>query len=145
MDADPRNGRLSARWRPFRRPSQLITSAPQSSHQQRAHRRKWYLIVNLSRVPLLVLCGVAFWVWDNVWLTVVLFILAVPTPLIAVVFANEKNPKKDPRMKGVYKPAVARAQQEWLEQHHYTAISAPVSEVIDHVPDVPHQEGPENR
>lgn len=91
-----------------RGPSELITTARTSSYQNRRRRRRWYLTLQFSRVIATILAGVAYFVWDNVALTIVLIVLAVPVPAIAVVIANEPNERKDARERNTYKPGLAR-------------------------------------
>ncbi|AWB81770.1 DUF3099 domain-containing protein [Corynebacterium yudongzhengii] len=109
LDADDEGFSESRRTFRLRRgPAELITDARPSSHQNRRRRQKWYWALQLSRVPTTILAGLSFFWWDNLALTVVFFILAVPAPALAVVLANEKGPKLDKRERNTYKPGLAR-------------------------------------
>lgn len=88
--------------------AELITDAKKSSFQSRRHRRRWYTILQLSRLPTMALSGLAYFWWENIFWTVFFFLLAVPAPALAVIFANEPNEKKDKRTRNTYKPGVAR-------------------------------------
>lgn len=126
------------RLRPNR--AKLITDAKKSNLQSRRHRQRWYTILQLSRLPTMALSGMAYFWWDNLFLTVFFFVLAVPAPALAVIFANEKGEKLDKRTRNTYKPGVARQIQNaqiataqrraQLESSEPSNNSKPV--VIDH-------------
>ena len=129
------------RFRLRAEPSTLITSARRSAYEDRRKRTKWYLIIQMSRIPTTALAGISYFWWDNVFLTVLFFVLAVPAPAIAVVYANERGAKKDKRTRNVYKPGVARQMareqladptQTELPKRDETAPDDNLPAVIDH-------------
>lgn len=115
-----------------RRRAALITDAKVTSEQHRRRREVVYFILQASRIPLLILAFLSFVIWQNWTLTTIFFVLSVPMPGIAVVIANERNQKRDPRQPVVYKPAIARElrRAQEIEAENQRALpSAP--EVID--------------
>lgn len=120
-----------------KRKGKLITDARRTAYQNRIHREKIYMIIQLSRVPFLALTFAAFLLWHSWFWTIVFFIISVPLPGIAVVLANEKGEKRDKRERQTYKPAQFRAMEQQrydaLEQQRAQQIAAPDnSTVIDH-------------
>lgn len=113
-----------------RGPSELITTARTSSFQNRRRRRRWYLALQFSRVVTTILAALAYFVWDNVPLTIVLIVLAVPAPAIAVVIANEPHERKDKRERNTYKPGLARQ----LQTEHEARQVAPPEHRLDTLP-----------
>lgn len=107
----------------LRRPqATLITSQERTREQSLRKRRTVYLILQLVRLPLLALALLSFMVWQNWWLSAILFVVSIPLPWAAVVFANEKGEAPDKRSRNVYKPAAARAER-------YSTLSAQASHV----------------
>lgn len=102
---------------PLRRRALLITSARRSPAENRRHREKVYFAIQIARVPLLVLSGLALFWWQNWPVAVLLFAVSIPLPAVAVILANEKGEKRDKRTANVYKPALLRelAAQEELD------------------------------
>lgn len=128
--SDPIEGaseeRAPRRFRLRAAPSELITSARRSAYEDRRRRTKWYLILQFSRLPTSLLAGVAYFWWDSLFLTVLFFVLAVPAPAVAVVFANERGERKDPRTRNIYKPGVARQlAREQLSDPGRAALEGP--------------------
>lgn len=125
---DPPTGgrRRRRRLRLRRRSSALITTAARSASENRRHRERVYATIQIARVPLLVLCGLSVFWWDNWWVTGILFLISVPLPAVAVVIANEKGERRDPRTRNVYKPAALRelAQQQEFEARAQQELSA---------------------
>lgn len=109
---DPPAGR-SRRRRLFhlRRRAELITTATRSPAENRRSRERIYLIIQLARIPLLALSGLALY-WGNWPVALLLFTVSVPLPAVAVIIANEKGEKLDKREKHVYKPGVYRELEE---------------------------------
>lgn len=110
-----------------RGPSELITTARTSSFQNRQRRQRWYLALQFSRVITTIFAGLAYFAWDNIPLTIVLIVLAVPAPAIAVVIANEPHERKDKRERNTYKPGIARQLQA---EHEARQVAPP-----EHRPD----------
>lgn len=90
----------------------LITDAIRSPEQNRRSREKRYLLLQGVRLPLIVLCLVAAFVWQNWVLAAIFFTVSVPLPWISVMVANGDGEVREKRERNVYKPAVARAQLE---------------------------------
>lgn len=101
----------------FRRPKPaLITDATRSPLEDWAHRKRVYAWIQFSRVPFLLAAGASY-MWLHNWiLATIFFVISVPLPGIAVVIANGRGEAKDERTKQVYKPQVARARQQQVEQ-----------------------------
>lgn len=138
-EAHTRGGRSHPRRRT---PRALITDAIRSPEQNRRSREKRYLLLQGVRLPLIVLCLAAAFVWQNWVLAAVFFTLSVPLPWISVMVANGGGEVREKRERNVYKPAVARAQLEAKRQAQLGPAgggppsSAPT--IIDHDdPDTP--------
>lgn len=97
-----------ARRRRFARKSELITDAKRSSYQDRLHRERVYGILQLVRLPLIVLAVALYWVWGWWILALIVAVISIPLPGIAVVIANGKGEPRDKRAQNVYKPAAYR-------------------------------------
>ena len=132
-------GKSSAKpwWK--RKESVLITDAEVSPGQDRHRREIGYVILMFLRVPSLRLTVWVIYAY-NAWLLGA-FISAITITLtwIAVVFANARGQKRDPRERNTYKPALARqARAEALAagnnpQLEYTDSPRRESDIIDHV------------
>lgn len=111
---EPTSGHQRRRrgWRPWRRPAELITSAQRSPAENRRSRERVYFFLQAIRIPILVLSGLALFWLENWPIAILLFAISIPLPAIAVVIANEKGEKRDPRQPNVYKPALLREQAE---------------------------------
>lgn len=107
VDADEPAESRPKRFRLRSPNAQLITSAKRTPDQNRHSREKQYLILQLSRIPFILISMVfafsGFWVWATIF-----FIISIPLPWIAVVIANGKGEVRDKRTQNVYKPAAAR-------------------------------------
>ena len=89
------------------------------------------------RLPFIVAAVAA--AWANWWvLAGILFVVSVPLPWIAVVRGNAQGEVRDTRQKNVYKPAVARQEQQMLAQQQRTALDSAEKDqssspaIIDH-------------
>ncbi len=100
----------------FRQEVALITTASYSPTENRRKREKQYMWIQGVRIPFLLLSALTYLWLENPWLSAVLFIVSVPLPWIAVVIANGIGEPRDPRAPTIYKPALARAQQENAHQ-----------------------------
>ena len=127
--------------------AELITDAKRSGYQSRRHRQRWYTILQLSRIPTTILSALAYFWWDNLFLAIVFFVLAVPMPAVASIFAFETTEKKDKRTRNTYKPAIARQMRAaQLAEHRRDAeLSAggPDEEKKDTPVVIEHEEHPE--
>lgn len=89
----------------------LITTASYSPAANRRKRERHYMWIQGMRIPFLLLSGLTYLFWENMWLSAILFVISVPLPWIAVVIANGIGEPRDPRAPAVYKPALARSTQ----------------------------------
>ena len=126
-------------WR--RKSSVLITDAQISPGQDRHRREIGYGILMFLRVPSLLLSLWLIYAF-NAWIPAALISgVTIPLPWIAVVFANARGQKRDPRERNTYKPALARqARTEALAagdapELEYTDSPRRESDIIDHVTD----------
>lgn len=104
----------------------LITDKKRTHAQDLRHRRLTYNLIQASRIPLLALAGMSWMVWGYWWLAAIIFIISIPLPWVAVVIANGQGQPRDPREKAVYKPGLARQQQEQarIEALHAKTLQA---------------------
>ena len=77
--------------RPRRAEPVLITEAQISQVDQHAARKKRYAITMLVRTICLILAAIFYQI---VWLMIILAVLGTILPLIAVIMANDRPPKK---------------------------------------------------
>ncbi|MEV6768596.1 DUF3099 domain-containing protein [Nocardia sp. NPDC051030] len=97
----------------------LITEAAPSLEQQHHDRVKRYTIIMAFRIPCLVLSAVAYSLWANWVISLLIIGVSIPLPWIAVLVANDRPPrsKDEPsRWDG------RRADQAALESHRHDAI-----------------------
>ncbi|MHA2789140.1 DUF3099 domain-containing protein [Corynebacterium sp. S7] len=88
-------------------PAQLITDAIRTPEQNRHSREVRYLILQLSRIPFILIAMVLAFT-SNWGLAAIFFLISIPLPWISVVIANGKGEVRDKRTRNVYKPAAAR-------------------------------------
>ena len=90
----------------------LITEAAPSFEDQHRARVRRYTIIMAFRIPALILAGIAFAVFDNGLVAILIMAASVPLPWIAVLIANDRPPrdKNEPSRWDRPRPA--------LEQHH---------------------------
>ncbi|MGP5110290.1 DUF3099 domain-containing protein [Corynebacterium casei] len=132
-------GKSSAKpwWK--RKESVLITDAEVSPGQDRHRREIGYGILMFLRVPSLLLTVWVIYAYNAWLLGAFISAITIPLPWIAVVFANARGQKRDPRERNTYKPALARqARAEALAagnspQLEYTDSPRRESDIIDHV------------
>lgn len=90
------------------RRAELITDKRRSPAENLRHRERLYMILQLSRIPFLILAVLAFLWWENWIISTLLFVISIPMPWIAVMFANAQGEPRDRRAPQVYKPGIAR-------------------------------------
>ncbi|SDR97456.1 Protein of unknown function [Corynebacterium timonense] len=117
-----------------RRPRQLITDATRTPEQNLRSRERVYMILQMLRLPFILLAIVAAWYLDNWWLAGILFVVSIPLPWVAVMIGNGKGEKRDRRSRNVYKPAVAREYQR-LESERRRQLEAGGPDGPDRAPD----------
>lgn len=71
----------------------LITEAAPSLEDQHRARVRRYTIIMAFRIPALVLAGVAYGIWANPWISLLIIGASVPLPWIAVLIANDRPPR----------------------------------------------------
>lgn len=120
MVADKGHFRAGGWGRSRSRNVALITSARRSPLQDWHRRRKLYVILQLSRLPLLAASGLLMWWTQNLWISTSVALVSLPLPWIAVLVANEKG-DGDSRSHKVYKPQMIRQQRAALAQAHQEA------------------------
>ena len=128
---------MVSRWLRHHR-VELITDARQSPLENWQHRRTVYNWLQGSRIPILLLAGGAYWLWENWLITGILFAISVPLPWIAVVIANGVGQARDPRRPQVYKPQAVREQKAAASQrvlgsvHTQLALPAGSELTVEH-------------
>lgn len=86
----------------------MITDAEVSPGQDRHRREIGYGILMFLRVPSLLLTVWVIYAYNAWLLGAFISAITIPLPWIAVVFANARGQKRDPRERNTYKPALAR-------------------------------------
>ncbi len=70
----------------------LITAAAPSYEVQHRERVRKYLTLMAFRVPALVFAAVAYGLWHNGLISLLILIASVPLPWMAVLIANDRPP-----------------------------------------------------
>lgn len=83
------------------RPVLITVAAPAYEEQHRARVRK-YLTIMAFRIPALIGATIAYNIWHNGIISVLILAASVPLPWIAVLIANDRPPRKaeEPRRFG---------------------------------------------
>lgn len=71
----------------------LITAAAPSFEQQHRDRVRKYLTLMAFRVPALVLAAVAYGLWHNGLISLLILVGSIPLPWMAVLIANDRPPR----------------------------------------------------
>ena len=69
----------------------LITKAVPAYEVQHSQRVRKYLILMSFRIPALIFATIAYKVWCNGVVSLMIILISVPLPWIAVLIANTKN------------------------------------------------------
>lgn len=72
----------------------VITAAEQSVEEQHRARVKKYLFIMSFRIPALILAAIAYSVFANPLISILILAASVPLPWIAVLIANDRPPRK---------------------------------------------------
>jgi hypothetical protein len=72
----------------------LITAAAPSYEVQHRERVRKYLTLMAFRIPALVLAAVAYGLWHNGLISLLIVAASVPLPWIAVLIANDRPPRR---------------------------------------------------
>ncbi|MFC4126758.1 DUF3099 domain-containing protein [Nocardia rhizosphaerae] len=71
----------------------LITEAAPSLDEQHRARVRRYTIIMAFRIPCLVLAAIAYSMFENPLLSILIIVASVPLPWIAVLIANDRPPR----------------------------------------------------
>ncbi|AQA05839.1 hypothetical protein BVC93_29645 [Mycobacterium sp. MS1601] len=72
----------------------LITAAAPPYEEEHRQRVRKYLTIMSFRVPALLLAAVAYGIWENGWLSLLIVAVSIPLPWIAVLIANDRPPRR---------------------------------------------------
>ncbi|WP_433597996.1 DUF3099 domain-containing protein [Nocardia sp. CA-135953] len=72
----------------------LITEAAPSLEDQHRARVRRYTIIMAFRIPCLILAAVAYSVFSNALLSILIITASIPLPWIAVLIANDRPPRR---------------------------------------------------
>src|SRR5690348_10375991 len=100
----------------------LITAAATSYEEQHRARVRKYLTLMSFRIPALILAAVAYGMWHNGLISLLIIVASIPLPWMAVLIANDRPPRRadEPRrFDGVTRrtPLFPTAERPALEQH----------------------------
>lgn len=96
------------RRKPRDRDVVLITNARRSRLEGWHSRRRTYIVLQLLRLPVLMLAGLVMWATHSMVASVAIAAVSVPLPWIAVVLANEPG-EVEKKTQQFYKPALNRS------------------------------------
>jgi Protein of unknown function (DUF3099) len=72
----------------------LITQAALPYEEEHRQRVRKYLTIMSFRIPALLLAAVAYSVWANGWVSLLIVAVSIPLPWVAVLIANDRPPRK---------------------------------------------------
>ncbi|CAN5726656.1 DUF3099 domain-containing protein [soil metagenome] len=72
----------------------LITQAALPYEEEHRQRVRKYLTIMSFRIPALLLAAVAYSVWENGWLSLLIVAASIPLPWVAVLIANDRPPRR---------------------------------------------------
>jgi hypothetical protein len=72
----------------------LITAAAPSYEVQHRQRVRKYLTIMSFRIPALIAAAVAYGIWENGLLSLLIIAVSIPLPWIAVLIANDRPPRR---------------------------------------------------
>ncbi len=75
------------------RPVLITKAAPPYEEEHRQRVRKYLTLMSL-RVPALVFAAVAYNLWHNGWISLLIVAASIPLPWIAVLIANDRPPRR---------------------------------------------------
>jgi hypothetical protein len=97
----------------------LITEAAPSLEQQHKARVRRYSLLMGMRIPCLVLAAVAYSLWSNALISLLIIGVSIPLPWIAVLIANDRPPRRKDEPSRWDERRAAKAA---LESGHHRAI-----------------------
>ena len=115
----------------------LITAAAPAYEVQHRERVRKYLTLMAFRIPALIFAAVAYGLWHNGLVSLLIIAASVPLPWIAVLIANDRPPRRaeEPRRYASRRiPLFPTAERPSLERR---ASSAPQPHAADPERDVP--------
>ncbi|MCX4094860.1 DUF3099 domain-containing protein [Nocardia sp. alder85J] len=91
----PRPERPAAGYFPGedKHPALITEAAPSLEQQHRARVRRYSLLMGF-RIPCLVLAAVAYSMWSNALISLLIIGVSIPLPWIAVLVANDRPPRR---------------------------------------------------
>jgi hypothetical protein len=72
----------------------LITAASLPYEEEQRQRVRKYLTLMTIRIPALILAAVAYSIWQNGLISLLIVAASVPLPWIAVLIANDRPPRR---------------------------------------------------
>jgi Protein of unknown function (DUF3099) len=72
----------------------LITAAAPPYEEEHRERVRKYIILMSCRVPALILAAVAWGLWQNGIISLLIILVSVPLPWMAVLIANDRPPRR---------------------------------------------------
>jgi hypothetical protein len=72
----------------------LITAAEPAYDVQHRQRVRKYLTLMAFRIPALIFAALAYGMWHNPWVSVLILAASVPLPWMAVLIANDRPPRR---------------------------------------------------
>lgn len=104
----------------------LITAAAPAYEVQHRRRVRKYLTLMAFRIPALVLAAVAYGMWHNGLVSLLIVAASIPLPWMAVLIANDRPPRgaEEPRRFGGAQrrtPLFPTAERPALERHSLPA------------------------
>ncbi len=72
----------------------LITAAAPSYEVQHRQRVRKYLTLMSFRIPALILAAVAYGIWHNGLISLLILVASIPLPWMAVLIANDRPPRQ---------------------------------------------------
>jgi hypothetical protein len=72
----------------------LITQAAPPYEEEHRQRVRKYIILMSCRVPALIFAAVAYNLWQNGWISLLIIAASIPLPWMAVLIANDRPPRR---------------------------------------------------
>jgi hypothetical protein len=110
----------------------LITAAAPAYDVQHRERVRKYLTLMALRIPALVLAAVAYGMWHNGLISLLIVAASIPLPWMAVLIANDRPPRnsKEPRrFDGSQRraPLFPTAERPVLERHSHSSTETGIA------------------
>jgi Protein of unknown function (DUF3099) len=75
------------------RPVLITAAAPPYEEEHRARVRK-YVTLMAWRIPALIFAAIAYGIWENGLISLLIILVSVPLPWMAVLIANDRAPRR---------------------------------------------------